>query len=112
MDKKFIAPAGIMIVTLILWIGFAVTHLQYSKTVGTLICLSAGILMPVSAIPCRQAGGPRIGNIIRTILLLLMGISSYHWINLTGGLLLMAAALLTGILVFIKPASESSHDSR
>jgi hypothetical protein len=107
MEKKFFVPAVSMLAGVFVWIVFLVFH----ETVGEVngwstwlemgLCLAAGGLIVFSGFRCRQVGGPRIGNIVRTIFLIVMTAITYWRVGNVVAAMPAAAAIVTGVLVLM-----------
>jgi hypothetical protein len=74
---------------------------------GVWIALIGGGLVVVSGISCRMARGPRVGNIVRTVLLLIMAAVTYWVVGATGAAILLGGALVTGLMALFPPACET-----
>jgi hypothetical protein len=118
MEKKFIVPAVTMLAGILVWLAFLVSHEagdernEKSLLLGAGQCLVAGGLIVFSAVRCRRVGGPLIGNIVRTGLLIVMSAITYWRVDVVTACVLAVAAILTGVMVLMKIYwSEATEDS-
>jgi hypothetical protein len=104
MVKKFFVPAVTMLAGVLVWVVFLVSHraggevAERSLWFGCGLCLVAGGLVAFSAVRCRQVRGPRAGNIVRTILLVVMTAITYWKAGMVAAGGLALAAIATGAL--------------
>lgn len=104
MGNKFFVPAVTMLAGVLVWVAFLVLYEavggmnEQSLWLGAGLCLAAGGLVVFSAVRCRQVSGPRIGNIVRTVLLIVMTAITYWRIGIVAAGVLAAAAIVTGVL--------------
>jgi hypothetical protein len=109
MTNKFFIPAATFLAGLFIWIGFLVFYeLGNGMNGGSLwraagMCLVAGGFIVFSGARCRQVGGPRLGNILRTIVLIVMAAITYWRIDPVASVVLVAAAIVTGVLARMAP---------
>ena len=107
MRNKFFIPAATMLGGLFVWIAFLVFHEvngginESSLWPGAGLCLVAGGLVFFSAVRCRKVGGPRIGNIVRTVLLIVMAAITYWRVGTVDAAVLAATAIMAGVLVLM-----------
>jgi hypothetical protein len=78
-----------------------------SSQQSILFSVVAGGLIALSGILCTFAGGPRLGNIVRTSLLLVLAAITYWQVQTTAALILLAAACVTGLLTVL--GGEKAH---
>ena len=118
MEKKFIVPAVTFLAGIFTWVAFLVLHesgggvSDNSLLMDAGLCLVAGGLITFSAARCRRVGGPRIGNIIRTGVLIVMTAITFWRADAVTACVLMVATILAGIMVLMKVhQSEVTEDS-
>jgi hypothetical protein len=97
MKNKFFIPASTMLASLLVWVAFLILHGQ-SLWLGLGLCLASGGLMVFSAFSCRHVRGPRIGNFIRTGLLVIMTAITCWRAGIVETVVLALAAIVTGVL--------------
>jgi hypothetical protein len=89
MEKKFVAPVSAFLTGIGLWIVLVILRLTKAGLVtqwpwlGTAVCIAAGILVLVSGLLCLLAGGPFMGQIVRMIVLIGLGVYSYFEVGKT-----------------------------
>jgi hypothetical protein len=111
MASKFVVPASTMIAGLLVWIVALILHragagaAEQSPWLVVGLCLVAGSLIAYSAVRCRRVNGPRVGNIVRTVLLIVMTGISYWRLGVLAAVVLAAAAIATGVLALKAPCS-------
>ncbi len=104
MSNRFLLPAATMLVGIIIWVVFIVLHgangwvHELSPWSDLAASLLAGGLIVYSGIRCRQVGGPRVGQIIRTCILLFMAIYTLLKLTVSAGILLILAAAPTAFM--------------
>ena len=111
MEKRFIAPGLTMLAGLFIWILMLLLHfssLELPMLIKVLMCLVAGGIVVYSGFFCRRVGGPRLGNIVRTILLLILAIITFWQIHLVAALILFVSALFTGALALAGSVESTS----
>ncbi len=107
MNNKYFIPATTMFGGLFVWVAFLIFHETNgainvsSLWLGAGLCLVAGGLVFFSAVRCRQVGGPRIGNIVRTVLLIVMTTITYWRVGTVVAGVLAVAAITTGSLLLM-----------
>ena len=117
MTSKFFVPVATMIAGILVWVAFLVlcetgdVMNEWSKWLGAGFCLATGGLVVFSGIRCRQVGGPRVGSIVRTILLIIMAAITYWRIDVVFAGVLAAAAIVTGILAIMGDRPDAVEDS-
>ena len=105
MEKKIIVPASTMLAGIIIWIIFLLINgtegsaLWMELTIGI---VSGGFIF-FSGFRCHKVGGPRSGNIFRSVLLLVLAVLSYLLIGVTTSLVLLIAGIVTSLLIFKNP---------
>jgi hypothetical protein len=104
MEKRFIIPAVSFLAGLVIWIAalLVIETGSFILSQELLLGLITGGLIFFSAYRCKKADGPRGGNIFRTIILLVLATLSYFFIGIASAMMLLAAAVATSILVFMK----------
>jgi hypothetical protein len=80
---------------------FLILHKGLSLWLGVGLCLVAAGLMIFSAFSCRHVRGPRIGNFIRTGLLVITTAITCWRAGIIETAVLALAAIMTGILALI-----------
>lgn len=103
MEKKFLVPAASFITAVLLWTALFVVYLSGSLTQEPELWLKAAIsavvggLILFSGIRCYRAGGPKMGSIVRAMVLLVLALLTF-WKSgpLEAAVLLVFAA---GLLV-------------
>ncbi len=107
MEKKFIIPAGTFLLGLATWIVLFVVYQtnDWAEVVANwpdiLLGLVPGLLIAYSGLHCRQVGGPRVGNIVRAGVLLVLTLLSWWKASLLAAIFLLLCALITGILILL-----------
>jgi hypothetical protein len=102
MKNKFFLPASTMLISILVWIVFLILHPdKLSLWLGLALCLAAGGLMVFSALSCRHVRGPRIGNFIRTGLLVIMTAITGWRGGFTETVVLALAAIVTSVLALM-----------
>ncbi len=104
MEKKLIIPAATFLVGLAAWIVLFILFL--TNDWGSLsaawprwtLGLLPGALIAYSGIHCRQVGGPKIGNIVRSGVLLVLAVITWWKVGALAAIILLVAALVTGAL--------------
>lgn len=108
MEKKFIVPAVTMLTGILVLIAFFILYgtgvwmNELTPWSEVILYLVAGGLVVFSGWRCRHVGGPRAGNVFRTVLLFLMAAYTYWKIGIAAAGVLMAAAIATGVLALMK----------
>jgi hypothetical protein len=92
--NKFLVPGLTFVAGVLIWIVFFTMHATglvfLSTWMRVTLATVTGGLLAFSALRCRLAGGPRLGNVVRAIVLL----------ALAGSALIELGALIAGVLVF------------
>jgi hypothetical protein len=108
MEKKFIVPAATFLAGVFIWVAFLVFHElgggmnEKSLLLDAGLCMVAGGLIAFSAARCRRVGGPRIGTIVRTGVLIGMAVITYWRVDAVTACVLAVAASLTGVMLLMK----------
>jgi hypothetical protein len=107
MDKKYRVTISTMLAGILVWIILIILH----ETAGAIcgrspgfeagMCAVVGALIVFSGISCRQVGGPRIGNVVRTALLLITGLITWWRVGPVSASILACGAIITGVLALI-----------
>jgi len=102
MEKKFIVPATTMLAGIIVWVMLLLVNSPGGNApwMELLLGITAGGFIYFSAVRCKKAGGPRGGNIFRTILLLAFAVLSYLFIGTASAVVLLIAGIVTSLLIF------------
>jgi len=117
MTSKFFIPVASMFAGILVWVAFLVlcetgdVMNEWSKWLGAGFCLAAGGLVAFSGFRCRQVGGPRIGNIVRTVMLIVMAAITYWRIDVVLAGVLAAAAIFTIIFALLGQRPDAVEDS-
>ena len=112
MRSKYFIPAATMIAGLIVWVVLIVLHEtvdavgKHPLKLGAGLCLVAGGLIARSGLRCRQVNGPRLGNIVRTGLLIVMAAVTWWRIGAIAAIVLLVAAVVTGVLALMGSRPE------
>lgn len=102
MEKKFVVPAVSFLAAVFIWVTFFVLYLVGSWMQGlapwleVALCLVVGGLTLFSAVRCHQVGGPRVGSIVRAVVLLLMAVFTFWKVGIIAACVLLLAAVVTG----------------
>jgi len=107
MEKRFVVPAVSMVSGVLIWVVFFVVNL-----VGSLVqrlapwlevasCLVVGGIILFSAVRCYKVGGPRVGSIVRAVILLLMALLTIWKVGNIAASVLLGAAIVTGALALM-----------
>jgi hypothetical protein len=99
--NKFFLPASTMLASLLVWIVFLIFHKGQSQWLGPGLSLAAGGLMVFSAYICRHVRGPRIGNFIRTGLLVIMTAITGWRGGIADTVVLALAAIVVGVVALV-----------
>jgi hypothetical protein len=116
MGNRFFVPAATMIAGVLVWVAFLVLHASVggmdvrSPWPAAGWCLAAGGLIVFSGIRCRQVGGPRLGNIVRTGLLIVMTAITCWRIGILAAGVLAAAAIVTGFVALTATARPKAAE--
>ena len=107
MEKRFVIPAVSFIAGVLIWVAFYVINLvgswvqRLAPWMEVVSCLVVGSLILFSAVRCNKVGGPRVGSIVRAVVLLLMALLTIWKVgNIASGVLLVAA-IVTGALALL-----------
>ena len=106
-----------MIVGILVWVAFLVLCetgkiiIEQSKYLGAGFGLVVAGLLVYSGFSCRQEGGPRLGNIVRTIMLIIMAAITYWRIDVIPAALLAAGAIFTTIFALMDELPDTSEES-
>lgn len=107
MEKKFVVPAMSFIAAFVIWVLFFVLHLAFpevrelSPGVAVAISLIVCGLVLFSGMRCIQVGGPRLGGIVRSCVLLVFALLTFWKIGIAAAGVLLAGALVLGKRTFI-----------
>lgn len=107
MKNKFFIPASTMLASLLIWAVFLILHEKGVKLYGQSLWLDAGLclvvagLMVLSAFSCRHVRGPRIGNFIRTGLLVILAAITCWRAGIAETILLAIAAIVVGVMALM-----------
>ncbi len=109
MEKKFIVPAAFFLGPVFIWIAAVVGYgswfaLSAPFSMGLFFLLGAMILF--SGIRCQRAGGPRLGNIIRSSVLLVLAVVTWLKAGALAGAAILLCAVILGILAVLGRYSE------
>jgi hypothetical protein len=107
LKNKFFLPASSMLASLLVWIVFLIFHKGQSQWFGTCFCLAAAGLMVFSAYICRHVRGPRIGNFIRTGLLVTMTAITGWRGGIADTVVLALAAIVVGVVALVGPRPQN-----
>ena len=83
MDKNFVIPATTFLSGFFLWLVFIILHAlfdavqDYAVGLDIIVCFLTGGLIVYSGISCKLKGGPRIGAIVRTIVLFVLAMITF-----------------------------------
>jgi hypothetical protein len=122
MTNKLFVPVATMLAGVLVWVALLVLHEVSGGTngrslwLGAGLCLAAGALVVFSGVRCRQVGGPRLGNIVRTILLIAFAAVTCWRVGIIPAGVLVAGAIATGVLALTdtgrpKAAGDSNSAS-
>ena len=118
MERRFVVPAVSFIVGVLVWVALLVLHVTGSRVqdpapwLGVASCLVVGGLIFFSAVRCHQAGGPRVGGIVRAAALFLMALFTFWKIGIVAACVLLAAAIVTGARALMESCRpEAGGDS-
>jgi hypothetical protein len=108
-EKRYTVPAVTMLVGIAVWVAFLVASgsgdwvAEYAPWSELVVGLVVGGTVVFSGVSCRRVGGPRIGQIVRTGLLLLMAGITYFVIGSVAGTALAACSLATAAMALASP---------
>ncbi|MBU8920409.1 MAG: hypothetical protein KOO63_00985 [Bacteroidales bacterium] len=117
MKSKFFIPAATVIVGVLVWVAFLLLcekgkiAIEQLKYLGVGFSLVVAGLMVYSGFSCRQVGGPRYGNIIRTAMLIIMAAITYWRIDIIPAVLLAAGTIFTIIFALMSELPDASEES-
>lgn len=109
MEKKFIVPAAFFLGPVFIWIAAVVGYgswfaLSAHLSVALFFVLGAMILF--SGIRCQRAGGPRLGNIIRSSVLLVLAVVTWLKAGALAGAAILLSAVILGVIAAVGKYSE------
>jgi len=113
MEKKFIVPAVFFLGPVFIWIAAVVGYgswfaLSAPFSLGLFFLLGALILF--SGIRCLRAGGPRMGNVIRSSVLLVLAVITWWRVGvLSGSAMLLSAVVLGCVAVLGKYSAQGGE---
>lgn len=113
MEKKFILPGTTMLVGIAIWIAFLIiagTNGEPSARMQVMQGLIVGGLFIFSALRCHHVGGPRVGSLVRAIVLLVLAVASYLKIGLLTAALLLIAAIVPVLLFLTSGAAPAEAE--
>ena len=102
MEKRFVVPAVSFIAAVLIWVAFFVLYVMGRWVQGpgpwpeAGLCMVVGGLVLFSAVRCHQAGGPRVGSIVRAAVLLVMAIFTFWKVGIAAACVLLVAAIVIG----------------
>lgn len=103
MEKRFVVPTVSFIAGVLIWVAFFVVNFvgrwvqRLAPWLEVASCLVVGGLILFSAVRCYKAGGPRVGSIVRAVVLLLMALLTIWKVGNMAACVLLVAAVLTGV---------------
>jgi hypothetical protein len=112
MKNKFFIPVAAMLAGIVVWVIFLILHETgivlnpHSLWQSAISCLIAGGLIVFSGIRCRQVNGPRVGNVVRTILLIILAAITWWRVGIVVAGVLAAGAIVTGVLAMIRASGS------
>jgi hypothetical protein len=119
MDKKFYLPIATMLAGILVWVVFLILHEtgldmhEHTLRMAAGLCLAAAGLIVFSGIRCRQVDGPRVGNVVRTGLLIIFAAITWWRAGIVIAGLPALGAVVTGILAIMgKRKPEAAADGR
>jgi hypothetical protein len=110
LEKKYTVPAVTMLLGIAVWVALLVASgsgdwvAEYAPWSELAVGLTAGGTVVFSGVSCRRVGGPRIGQIVRTGLLLVMAGVTYFVIGSVAATVLAACSLATAAMALASPA--------
>ncbi len=112
MEKKFIVPAAFFLGPVFIWIAAVVGYgswfaLSAPFSMGLFFIL--GVMILFSGIRCLRAGGPRLGNIIRASVLLVLSVLTWWKAGSMAGIAMLLSAVILGILAVLGRYSEQEE---
>jgi hypothetical protein len=108
-EQKYTVPAATMGAAVAVWIALLVASgmgdwvAAYAPWSELAVGLVVGGTVVFSGVSCRRVGGPRIGQIVRTGLLLVMAAITYFWIGGVAATVLVACSLFTVAMALASP---------
>jgi len=108
-EKKFIVPAAFFLGPVFILIAAVVGYgswfaLSAPLSVGLFFLLGAMILF--SGIRCQKAGGPRMGNIIRSSVLLVLSVLTWWKAGTAAGAAMLLSAVILGLVAVLGKYAE------
>jgi hypothetical protein len=113
MENKVIVPAVSFVVAVLFWVAFFVLHLMgrlmpdLSPWLEVVVCLVVGGLVIFSGARCRQLGGPRVGFVVRSGVLLVMALFTFWKVGIIAGCVLLAAVIASGSMLFLPTITDA-----
>ena len=102
MEKRFVVPAVSFIAAFLIWVAFFVLHVvggwvqELAPWLKVALCLVVSGLILFSGVRCYQVGGPRVGGIVRSVVLLLMAVLTFWKVGIVAACVLLTAAIILG----------------
>ena len=102
MEKRFIVPAVSFLTGVLIWVAFFVLYVVDRWVQGpapwpeVALCMVVGGLGLFSAVRCHQAGGPRVGSIVRAAVLFVMAMLTFWKVGIVAACVLLVAAIVIG----------------
>lgn len=113
MEKRFIVPAstflGGIAVWLVLFFLFKSEALDLWQEL--LFGFITGGLIVFSAFKCKLAGGPKVGNLFRAGILLVLGIFTYLYIGIAWAIIILASIITILIVVLSTKQPEPEKNN-
>lgn len=109
MEKKFIVPAAFFLGPVFIWIAAVIGYNSWfalSTTLSVGLFFILGLLILFSGIRCQRAGGPRLGNIIRSSVLLVLAAVTWWKAGSMAGIAMLLSAVTLGLVAALGKYSE------
>jgi hypothetical protein len=107
MTGKFFVPIATMLAGILVWVVFLLLHVvglwRLPAWLAVTLCVAAAGLIVFSGVRCRQVDGPRVGNVVRTVLLLVFAASTWWKTGVVPGAVFAAGAVVTAALFLAGP---------
>ncbi len=112
MEKEYVVPATTFLSGLAIWLLLLILHETgvLMNTMGMQLAtgLLTGGLLVFSGYRCRKALGPRVGNVIRAGVLIVMALISFWRIGDLAAGLLLASSIPTAIFALLKSPAPAA----
>lgn len=112
MEKKFIVPAVFFLGPVFAWIAAILGHdswLSLSAGYSAGLFFLLGVLILFSGVRCQRAGGPRMGNVIRASVLLVLAVVTWWKAGVMACVAMLLSAVVLGLIAVMGRYSEKEE---